>query len=121
MNKIQQFFDWVCDGLVRSSHARFGIFLPSSIVDQPKPVGLLFVFDELWPESSDDAREELLWMTPHPFVSVDGVAISLRAMRAKWGSKIGDAINGEMNEFDRIWEETRPQRDAWENEGGAIK
>lgn len=112
IQKIRQFIDWVSEALVRGSHARFGVFLPAKALEEPKPVGLMFVFEELWPGLSDEAREELLWMTPYPFVSTSDVAISLRAMRAKWGPKIGDAINGEMAEFDRIWKETRPQREA---------
>ncbi len=122
MGRIKKFFDWLGDALVLSSHARYGIF-----VEQPKPevkkesVGLMFVMDELWPDSSAQARDELIWMTPYPFVDLNDVAASLRAMREKWGPNIADAIKGEMDEFDRIWEETRPQREAWENEGGAVK
>jgi hypothetical protein len=70
------------------------------------------VFEELWPGSSAEARDCLIWLTPYPFVSAERIIDSLTQMRAKWGSRIGDAIQGEHDEFDRLWEETRPQREA---------
>ena len=120
INKIRQFLDSICQRLISGSHTRFGVIVIKS-PEEPKSVGIMFVFEELWPEASKDAYDGLLWMTPYPFVSLNDVAISLREMRAKWGPNIGDAINGEMADFDRIWKETQPQRESWENEGGAIK
>lgn len=61
---------------------------------------ILGAFDELWPSSSDDAREHLLWITPYPFKGKDSLIECLREIRQKHGPNIGDAINGEMAEFD---------------------
>ena len=120
MSYIRRFIEWLGNALTRASHARYGV-VSSPIVLKKPVVDLQIVFDELWPGSSIDAREELLWMTPYPFINVEGVAFSLCAIRTKWGPKIGDAINGEMSELNRIWKETRPHIVAWENEGGSFK
>ena len=122
MSKLGNFLDRLGELMIRGSQTRYGMLIPL-LFNRPvkKPVGVLFIFDELWPGSSEAARSELLWMTPYPFVDADTVAKALREMRTRWGPNIGDAIQGEMDEFDRIWEETRAQREAWENEGGNAK
>jgi hypothetical protein len=58
------------------------------------------VMEELWPGSSPEARDELLWITPFPFVAGDKVVQELRDLRTKYGPDIGDAIDGEMAAFD---------------------
>jgi len=72
--------------------------------------------DRLWPDASTEAKDAIGWITPYPFVSDEKVIESLEAMRAKWGPNIKDAIDGEMAEFDRIWEQTRHLREAQDNE-----
>lgn len=60
-------------------------------------------FDEVqsrWSDATPETAEVILWITPFPFVSVDRIRTCLDEMRAKWGPKIEDAINGEMAEFD---------------------
>jgi hypothetical protein len=61
------------------------------------------IFEELWPDSSLEARDELLWITPFPFVNIDRVVECLTGLREKYGPNIGDAINGEMNDFDETF------------------
>jgi hypothetical protein len=56
--------------------------------------------EELWPGSSPEARDELLWITPFPFVAGEKVVQELKKLREQYGPDIGDAINGEMKEFD---------------------
>jgi hypothetical protein len=63
-------------------------------------VNIAEAFEEYWPGSSLDAREELLWITPYPFQNQAHVAECLRKLREKYGPNIGDAINGEMKDFD---------------------
>lgn len=63
--------------------------------------------NRLWPTASDEAKDAITWVTPYPFVSAERVVIELEAMRAKWGPMIGDAIDGEMAEFDRAWKEAQ--------------
>jgi hypothetical protein len=56
--------------------------------------------EELWPGSSPEARDELLWITPFPFVAGEKVVQELKKLREQYGPNIGDAINGEMKDFD---------------------
>ena len=65
------------------------------------------VLERLWPGSSAEARDALLWMTPFPFVNGEAVIKALEELRSKYGEKIGDAIAGEMAEFDRQVEDLR--------------
>lgn len=64
---------------------------------------ILGTFEELWPGSSDEAREELIWITPYPFKGKTEIIECLRGFREKYGPNIGDAINGEMAEFDDLF------------------
>lgn len=76
MSKLRKFFDWFAEAMIRGVHARAGVFLPKKLTIEN-------VFDELWPDSSLEAREELIWMTPYPFVDSETVIESLKAMRER--------------------------------------
>lgn len=68
------------------------------------------LMEQLWPGSSPEARDELLWITPFPFAAGEKVVQALHDLRQKYGPKIGDAITGEMNEIDeqfRIYKEQK--------------
>ena len=58
-----------------------------------------------WPSASLEAIDELMWITPYPCGTVEQIVASMDQMKAKWGSNIADAINGEMAEFDAAFAE----------------
>jgi hypothetical protein len=61
------------------------------------------IFEEIWPGSSLEARDELLWITPFPFANIDLIVECLTGLREQYGPNIGDAINGEMNDIDETF------------------
>lgn len=101
MSRWSKFWEWFWQAMAAGMHARHGLWMPPPTADMNREN----VFDVLWPNSSDEARETLMWMTPYPFVDEHTVIGSLRKMRLKWGPLIKDAIDGEMAEFDRQWDE----------------
>ena len=72
-------------------------------------MNILDAFEEFWPGSSHEARDALIWITPYPFKGKDEIVQCLRALREKYGPNIGDAIDGEMNEFDEEFRVYREQ------------
>ena len=68
---------------------------------------LVAVFEELWPDASWEACDELLWLTPYPAGSLEQIEAMLREYHARYGSKIGDCIAGAYREFDEAVRQAR--------------
>lgn len=66
---------------------------------------LLEALEACWPTASWEDCDCLLWMTPFPVASEEVIIARIHELRAKYGENITAAINGEMVEFDRQWEE----------------
>jgi len=58
------------------------------------------LFDELWPNSHVELRDELLWMTSYPVTSAETFMAELRKLRDIYGPNITDALNGLQAEID---------------------
>ena len=58
------------------------------------------IFEELWPDASLEACDELLWLTPYPAGSLEQIEAMLREYRAKYGPVIRVCIAGAHREFD---------------------
>ena len=63
-------------------------------------MNLLKELQDRWPNATPDDLEELLWLTPYPFVSSERICAALDEMKRKWGDNVDDVVTGEMAEFD---------------------